>query len=224
VSKARPLSLAIDTASLVTVGLADGDRYAGGAVVEDRMVHVEQLMPTITRVLGETGSRMSDVGQIVVGLGPGPFTGLRVGVVTAQILATVSGASLHGICSLDPIAAQHAADDHPSSEFVVATDARRRELYWARYGSDGSRIAGPEVGRPDDLPRLPTVGPGVDLYPGLPAVPGPRRLDPETLVLRGVALPSAGTAPLYLRRPDAVEPTRRKSVLLRRPTRNRSTT
>jgi hypothetical protein len=56
----------------------------------------------------------------------------------------------------------------------------------------------------------------VELYPSLPAVPGPRWLDPRTLALHGLTLPSAGTTPLYLRRPDAAEPTRRKSVLLRR--------
>ncbi len=216
----RGLVLGLDTASLVTVGLADDGRFLGGAVVEDRMAHVEQLMPTINRVLDDAGASVSDIGRIVVGLGPGPFTGLRVGVVTAQILALTTGAALHGICSLDAIAAQHAAESRPTEEFVVAADARRRELYWASYAPTGARVRGPEVGRPDDLPDLATIGPGVDLYPRLPAVPGPRRLDPAALVRHGPGLPDLGTGPLYLRRPDAVEPTRRKSVLLRRPDRS----
>ena len=216
---ADDLVLAIDTASLVTVGLAAGGEYLGGAVVEDRMVHVEQLTPTIVAVLRQAGATVAEVTEIVVGLGPGPFTGLRVGVVTAQVLALTSGARLRGICSLDPIAAQHAAEDGPDGEYVVATDARRRELYWARYAADGTRIEGPAVARPADLPKLPTIGPGVALYDELPAVAGPRRLDPRTLVLRGPGLPEAGSTPLYLRRPDAAEPARRKSVLLRRPDR-----
>ena len=96
----------------------------------------------------------------------------------------------------------------------MATDARRREVYWARYGADGTRLEGPEVGSPDAVPRLPTVGPAADLYADrLDAVPGPRTLDAGLLAAHGLDLPSAGTEPLYLRRPDAAEPSRRKSVL-----------
>ena len=97
----------------------------------------------------------------------------------------------------------------------MATDARRKEVYWARYGADGSRIGEPEVSSPDDVPRLPTVGTrGRPLRrPGRTAVPGPRTLDAGLLAAHGLDLPSAGTEPLYLRRPDAAEPARRKSVL-----------
>ena len=96
----------------------------------------------------------------------------------------------------------------------MATDARRKEVYWARYAADGRRVEGPAVGSPDAVPRLPTVGPGADLYADrLDAAPGPRVLDPGVLAAHGLDLPSAGTEPLYLRRPDAAEPTRRKSVL-----------
>ena len=214
--------LGIDTASLVTVGLAVAGAYVGGAVVEDRMAHVEQLMPTVTRVLDEAGLRARDLTGIVVGLGPGPFTGLRVGVVTAQILSTITGARLHGICSLDPIAAQYVAEHEPTHDFLVATDARRRELYWARYAPNGSRTAGPDVSRPAELPAIPTVGPGTDVHDLPQAVTGPRRLDPRSLVLTGPDLPDAGTTPLYLRRPDAVEPIRRKSVMVRPDRRSRT--
>lgn len=218
------LVLAIDTATVVTVGLARGGTYLGGAVVDDRLAQVEQLMPTIARVVSQARVGLGDVDEIVVGLGPGPFTGLRVGVVTAQVLAATLGARLHGICTLDVIAADHADSSEPGSgeEFLVTTDARRKELYWARYAADGTRLEGPAVGQPDQLPNLPTVGPGADLYPDLArSTAGPRRIDPRSLAIRGPGLPDAGSTPLYLRRPDAAVPTRRKSVLLRRPDRGR---
>ena len=213
-ASAGPLVLAIDTTTDVTVGVARGREVLAGDRVTDRMAHVEQLVPLVHRCLAAAGASLSEVAQVVVGLGPGPFTGLRVGIVTAQVLAHVAHAGLHGVCSLDVIALAHVQTATPASPFLVATDARRKELYWARYATDGSRLAGPEVSSPDAVPRLPTVGPGADLYADrLDAVPGPRTLDPGLLAAYGLDLPSAGTEPLYLRRPDAAEPTRRKSVL-----------
>ena len=203
--------LAVDTATVVNVGLARGPVVLGVATVADRMAHAEQLMPLVAEVLDRAGVRAAELDQIVVGLGPGPFTGLRVGVVTAQILATVTGAALHGVCSLDVLAAAYAG---AREDFVVATDARRREVYWAGYAADGTRTSGPAVDRPDAVPRRPAVGPAVDLYPDqLAGVPGPRTLDPGTMAVRGPQLPDAGREPLYLRRPDASEPGRPKSVL-----------
>ena len=115
------------------------------------------------------------------------------------------------------IAAQFATKV-PSGEFVVATDARRKEVYWARYAGDGTRLEGPAVNAADDVPRLPTVGPGTLLYPDrLEVVDGPATLDPAVLAALGPRLVGAGVEPLYLRRPDAAEPGRRKSVLIRRP-------
>lgn len=212
------LVLALDTTTDVTVGVARGTDVLVSDRVTDRMAHVEQLMPLVHRSLAAAGASLADVAHVVVGLGPGPFTGLRVGIVTAQVLAHVRGVPLHGVCSLDVIALAHgsAGGGPPSGpgEFVVATDARRKELYWARYGADGRRIGEPEVSSPDDVPRLPTVGPGADLYADrVDAVPGPRTLDAGLLAAHGLDLPSAGTEPLYLRRPDAAEPARRKSVL-----------
>ena len=162
-------------------------------------------------------SRRPTLTDVVVGLGPGPYTGLRVGIVTARVLAEIAGARLHGICSLDVIAAQYAIAA-PGGEFVVATDARRKEVYWARYAADGSpaRRPGGERGR-TRCPRLPTVGPGTLLYPDrLEVVDGPTTLDPAVLAAVGPRLADAGVEPLYLRRPDATEPGRRKSVLIRR--------
>jgi tRNA threonylcarbamoyl adenosine modification protein YeaZ len=209
----RSLVLALDTSTVVNVGLARGDQVLAQITIPDRMAHVEQLMPAIRDCLGQAGVRLAEIGQIVVGLGPGPFTGLRVGIVTAQILASVAKVALHGVCSLDILAAQF-ADQTPHGKFLVATDARRREVYWAGYAADGRRTTGPAVSAPSDVPPLPAIGPAVDLYPDqlLPA-PGPRVLDPGVLAVRGPDLPDAGREPLYLRRPDATEPTRRKSVL-----------
>ena len=207
------LVLAVDTATMVNVGLARGTQVLAVATVADRMAHAEQLIPLVADTLARAGVRVADLDQIVVGLGPGPFTGLRVGVVTAQVLAAVAGVPLHGVCSLDVVAAEYAAGG-PTGDFVVATDARRREVYWAGYAADGTRLSGPAVDRPDAVPRQPTVGPAGELYPDqLAVVPGPRRLDPAMMAVHGPALPDAGREPLYLRRPDATEPSRPKSVL-----------
>jgi len=208
------LVLALDTTTDVTVGVARGHEVLVSDRVTDRMAHVEQLVPLVHRCLAAAGASLADVGHVVVGLGPGPFTGLRVGIVTAQVLAHVQHAVLHGVCSLDVVALAHLHTSPPEGEFVVATDARRREVYWARYAADGRRLEGPDVSSPDTVPRLPTVGPAADLYVDrLDVVPGPRTLDAGLLAAHGLDLPSAGTEPLYLRRPDAAEPARRKSVL-----------
>ncbi len=206
--------LALDTSTVVNVGLARGAEVLATATVGDRMAHVEQLTPLLRDCLARAGLPLRDVHRLVVGLGPGPFTGLRVGIVTAQILAAAAGIPLHGVCSLDVLAAQFVADQPALTEFVVATDARRREVYWAAYAADGRRQGEPQVSRPLDVPRRPTIGPAADLYPDqLLGAPGPRTLDAAALATAGPALPDAGRRPLYLRRPDATEPTRRKPVL-----------
>jgi len=207
-----PLVLALDTSTVVNVGLARGERVLATATVADRMAHVEQLMPLVSECVDAAAVRVADLGQLVVGLGPGPFTGLRVGVVTAQVLSHVLRIGLRGVCSLDVLAAQFAGES--PGEFVVATDARRREVYWARYSRLGVRLGEPRVSRPRDVPRLPAIGPAADLYADqLQAVPGPRSMDPGVLATTGATLPDAGHEPLYLRHPDATELTRPKSVL-----------
>jgi tRNA threonylcarbamoyl adenosine modification protein YeaZ len=212
----RSVVLGVDTATVVCVGVAIDGQAVASAQVGDRMAHVEQLTPLIRRVCAEAGVAPTELTDVVVGLGPGPYTGLRVGIVTARVLAEIAGARLHGICSLDVIAAQYAAT-RPGAEFVVATDARRKEVYWARYAADGTRLEGPSVNAADQVPRLPTIGPGTVLYPDrLDVVDGPAALDPAVLAAVGPRLADAGVEPLYLRRPDATEPGRRKSVLIRR--------
>lgn len=208
-----PLVLGIDTSTVVGVGLARGGDVLHSATVDDRMAHVEQLTPLVRAALAAAGVTFGDLDHIVVGLGPGPFTGLRVGIATARVLASVARVPLRGVCSLDVLAAQFASESAPP-EFLVATDARRKELYWARYGADGQRVDGPRVSAPEELPALPTVGPGANLYPDrVQAVLGPRVLDPGVLARAGLVLADAGTEPLYLRRPDAAVPGVQKSVL-----------
>ena len=216
VAETRRIVLGIDTATRVCAGLA-----VNGVVlaetIEDRMAHVEQLTPLVRRLCTAAEVGPTEITEVVVGLGPGPYTGLRVGIVTGRVLAEVAGARLHGICSLDVIAAQHVASGEPTGEFVVVTDARRKEVYWARYAADGTRLEGPAVAKSTEVPRLPTVGPATELYADtLDVAPGPKGLDPAVLALAGPDLADAGVEPLYLRRPDAAEPGRRKSVLVRR--------
>jgi tRNA threonylcarbamoyl adenosine modification protein YeaZ len=207
-----PLVLALDTSTVVNVGLARGERVLATATVADQMAHVEQLMPLVSECVDVAAVRVADLDRLVVGLGPGPFTGLRVGVVSGQVLSYVLRIGLRGVCSLDVIAAQFVGQI--PGEFVVATDARRREVYWARYSPLGVRLGKPRVSRPGDVPRLPVIGPAADLYADqLQAVPGPRSMDPGVLATTGATLPDAGRGPLYLRHPDATELTRPKSVL-----------
>jgi tRNA threonylcarbamoyl adenosine modification protein YeaZ len=149
---------------------------------------------------------MADLTDVAVGVGPGPFTGLRVGVVTALTLGSTLGLTTHGVCTLDIVA----ADTQVEGEFLVATDARRKEVYWARYGGGHQRLDGPHVATPAALaaqhPDLPTYGRGGLLYQDVLRVAGEAQ-DPRAAALARIVV--AGTAqalplePLYLRRPDA---------------------
>jgi tRNA threonylcarbamoyl adenosine modification protein YeaZ len=132
---------------------------------------------------------------------------LRVGVVTALTLGSTLGLTAHGVCSLDIVA----ADVQAEGEFLVATDARRKEVYWARYGADRVRLDGPHVLKPADLaaqhPDLPAFGQGAYLYDGVLRAVGeagaPRASSLARLVVSGRAA-ELPLEPLYLRRPDAV--------------------
>ncbi len=203
------LTLGIDTSTDVRVGLADGAGILASRAVTDSRAHAEQLMPLVNASLAEAGRTLHDLGLIVVGVGPGPFTGLRVGVVTAQTLGFALGVPVRGVCSLDAVAAGHLVAGNPGGEFLAVSDARRREVYWARYDTDGRRVEGPAVSPASELPELPVVGPGAGLAGGTPSP-----LDGGVLALAGPELPEVGLSPLYLRRPDATVPTNRKSTLL----------
>jgi tRNA threonylcarbamoyladenosine biosynthesis protein TsaB len=229
----RVLVLALDTSVDVAVCLVDApDSEPSGPVtvlaerrVAEQRRHAELLAPLITEVLAEAGVDRRDLGVVVVGTGPAPFTGLRAGLVTARTLAFALGVPVHGVCSLDGWAAQ-AYDAGLTGEVLVVTDARRRELYTARYrrrADDGvpgglpaevDLLSGPQVALPTAHGQEPSTataavdGPGADAYPEhLTRAPGgPRHLDPAVLARLARRRAAAGldlpVEPLYLRRPD----------------------
>ena len=153
------LLLAIDTStSAITVAVHDGSQILAEAATIDARGHAEHLAPRVAEVLATAGRAAVELTDVVVGLGPGPFTGLRVGIVTARTLAFAVGARLHGLGSLDALAhgAGRAGLVEPGASLLVATDARRREVYWARYewtGAEPRLLDGPHVGRAAELPE-----------------------------------------------------------------------
>lgn len=203
------VTLALDTSTVVEAALVVDGAVAASGRVDDARAHAEELAPLVRRVVAQAGLTLGDVTAVVVGVGPGPFTGLRVGVATGMTLAEVLGVPVRGACSLDAVAAAWAASGAPQ-EFVVASDARRREVYWARYEASGRRLDGPHVTAPGEVPPLPLAGPGAHL---VGEVTGPDRLEAAWLAL--APLPDAGLEPLYLRRPDAEVSHRTKSTLPR---------
>ncbi len=219
------LLLALDTAtSAITAAVHDGERLLAEDAVLDARRHTETLAPVIERVLGAAGAEPGDLTDIAVGVGPGPYTGLRVGLVTARTLGFALGIPVHGVCSLDALAAEAAGITE--GELLVAADARRKEVYWARYVVTqglAERVEGPEVVAPAQLParvrELPTAGRGPDLYPDLFANPVAPH-DVSAAILAEVALRQLAEGrtqapePLYLRRPDAQEPAIPKSTLV----------
>ncbi len=213
------LTLAIDTStSAIGVAvLAPGADPVVGVEVDAR-AHTEKLAPLVRDTLTAAGAVPADLTDIAVGTGPGPFTGLRVGLVTALTLGHALGIPVHGVCSLDALAEQAlvaAADG--IDEVLVATDARRKEVYWARYGrgADGAvALTEPAVDRPaevaDAVRALPTVGRGPVLFPDLfpNRLGGPLDVDPWWLGQVALRRLASGepmpVEPLYLRRPDAL--------------------
>ena len=224
------LVLALDTATAaVTAGVVELTTDGAGEVVVQRSVrvahdprkHAELLMPGVLAAAADAGVALRELTAIVVGTGPGPFTGLRVGMVTAAALGDALRLPVHGVCSLDAIAddvVRARAGDRP----LVVTDARRREVYWAAYDDSGRRLDGPHVSAPAVLlQRLPDLrvsvaAGGSAALTGLP-VTEPAAPSPAGLVAVAAPALRAGAAPgplepLYLRRPDAVEPGPRKPV------------
>jgi tRNA threonylcarbamoyl adenosine modification protein YeaZ len=210
--------LSFDTATpLVSVALHDGRDVVAERVSQLAMKHGEQLAPLIESLISDAGLVRQDLTAIAVGVGPGPFTGLRVGLVTARTLAHVLDIPVYGVCSLDVIAIEAVDTGAVAEEFLVATDARRKEVYLAAYDDQGRRVDGPVVSRPAEVAtRLPVAGDGARLYPeAFPHGVGPSRPGAGWLA-RVVAEERAALLdpdPLYLRRPDAVVNALRKSVL-----------
>lgn len=216
------LLLAFDTATpAVTVALHDGERALAEIAAVDARRHGELLAPSIAGVLAAAGATLAEVTAVAVGTGPGPYTGLRVGVVTARALGAALGVPVHGVCTLDAIAhaVVHSGARHPARPFVVATDARRKEVYWAGYAADGTRLSGPAVNRPAELPPGSiAAGQGAWLYPeafsGLlePRYPSASALAALTARRIAQGAQPLPPEPLYLRLPDARVPGPMKAV------------
>jgi len=216
------LLLAVDTATpAVTVALHDGTSVVAESGQVDARRHGELLLPAVDRVLAEAGVKLDAVTDMVVGVGPGPYTGLRVGLVTAATFGSALSVPVHGLCTLDGLAyaAGRAGLEGP---FAVATDARRKEVYWARYDDPRTRVTGPAVDRPADiaaqLAGLPVVGAGAVLYPeAFPDAREPEHVSAGALAALAAERLAAGAEllppqPLYLRRPDAQVPKNYKVV------------
>ena len=215
--------LAFDTATpLVTVALHDGADVVAEASAAHPMRHGEQLAPLIDRVMSQVGVVRQDLTAVGVGVGPGPFTGLRVGLVTARTLGFVLEIPVYGLCTLDVVAVEAADTGTVAGDFVVATDARRKEVYLAWYAASGRRLDGPVVIRPAEaVTDLPVAGEGARLYPdAFPHAVEPSRPSAGWLA-RALAEERAelfDPEPLYLRRPDADAPGPPKPVTTTGPT------
>ena len=175
------ISLAIDTATSRTiVGIIDEGKVLFEGFHEGATEHGFAITELVAKALAVCPKP----DQVVVGMGPGPFTGLRVGITFAHTFALAREIPVIGVCSLDAIAID-------GSEYTVAIDARRKEIYWASY-KDGKRITGPEVSKPADVENF-----IIDQYPDLKKL---------------VALSASQNIlePMYLRRPDAVPTAERK--------------
>lgn len=168
--------LAIDTStSRSCVAIIEGAKVIYNGYRDGATAHGPSLPELVQEALA-----VSDVDEVVVGMGPGPFTGLRVGIAFAQSFALAREIPVRGVCSLDAIAAQVTEKD-----FIITVDARRKEVYWARY-TEGVRVTEPAVNFPAEVEGAMIHA---DLFPDMLAL---------------VNLPGNIIEPMYLRRPDAV--------------------
>ena len=169
------ISLAIDTSTSRTiVGVIENGQVIFEKFHDGATDHGRALSELVGQALKSSGP----VHQVVVGMGPGPFTGLRVGIAFAHSFALARSIPVIGICSLDAIAIAE-------RNYTVAIDARRKEIYWARY-ENGLRVAGPHVSKPSEV-----EGFIFDVYP-------------DMAKLVSLATTQNVREPMYLRRPDAV--------------------
>lgn len=221
------LLLALDTSTAsTTVALHGGSGVLGEVASVDPLAHGEHLVPNLDRLLAAVGVAAGDLDAVAVGVGPGPYTGLRVGVVTALVLGHLRDLPVHGVCSLDALALQAVREGPAAEQVVVASDARRKEVYWARYDVAAlpARVDGPHVDRPAALADLldgePVVGEGgrmyADVLPGYAGLDHVRAayLAEYAAAALAAGLPLLPPEPLYLRRPDATVPGPAKPVPL----------
>lgn len=226
------LTLCLDTSDGVAVALLHEGETVATRRSDQRRRHVETLTPMIADCLAQAGATPAQVARVAVGTGPAPFTGLRVGLVTARAFAQARQIPIDGVSSLEAIAA---AVIRPGDDVLVVTDARRREVYWGRYRSteqDIETVAGPAVAAPaqvagdhaDLISGGAVVGAGVGLYPqylaGGRSDEGQARaaeahvVDPSVLGRIALRRTQAGleqpVRALYLRLPDVQTPQGRK--------------
>ncbi|MBE2999155.1 tRNA (adenosine(37)-N6)-threonylcarbamoyltransferase complex dimerization subunit type 1 TsaB [Nocardiopsis sp. HNM0947] len=219
------LLLAFDTATpAVTAAIGesapDGSfTMRASASSVDARRHGELLAPTVRDITAEAGLTLADLDAIAVGIGPGPYTGLRVGLATAHALADGLGIPCHGVATLDALALATGRTE----PFVAMTDARRKEVFWARYDDHRTRVGEVAVAKPAELDTggLPLVGDGARMYADVfgDTAAHPEPLLPDAAAMaelaldrlhRGESLPEP--RPLYLRRPDAAAPAGPKKV------------
>ena len=216
-----PNYLAIDTSANASVALVD---KATGSVVDQRVSskgndQTETLSAYVKELLNAHGQKGQDLAGIIVGVGPGPFTGLRVGLVAARTFGFVWQVPVHGVMSLHALAEQVLDAGEAPAQFIVASDARRKEVYWARYDQDGAMVDGPHVSAASALPALPVYGIGAGIYAEQLEEAGAKPMlesfewiaNAGYLVRRGISDLAAGkdlsdTSPQYLRESDAQVP------------------
>lgn len=241
--------LTIDTSAVASAAILDFDpsnpvktaEVLANFATEDTRSHAEVLAPGVKSLFGDPVTEGPALDAIVVGTGPGPFTGLRSGIAMARTLSFTWGVPLYGMMSLDALA--HQVFDSPEyrdgvavaplavRDFVIATDARRKEVYWAKYSAGAQLLDGPHVGPADDIFGVQVFGAGAGLYEDVLSANGctvyapfaqaqPTALDLGRAAARKItaagSLDGAGlldSTPLYLRESDAKVPGPRKRAL-----------
>ncbi|WP_403022965.1 tRNA (adenosine(37)-N6)-threonylcarbamoyltransferase complex dimerization subunit type 1 TsaB [Salinibacterium sp. GXW1014] len=193
--------LSIDTSAGTSVAVVDRDRGIIAELAEsDTRRHAEVVGELIARCLEQAGVKVADLSGVAVGMGPGPFTGLRVGIAAAQAFALGAAKPLVRVVSHDAIAFQHYAAGS-AGPLLVVTDARRREVYWSAYsGVDAEglpvRSGEPALAAPAELP----TDAGVTRIDAAEVSAGAAGMLAELLYFHGRDF--AGAEPLYLRSPD----------------------
>ncbi|MGN6409389.1 MAG: tRNA (adenosine(37)-N6)-threonylcarbamoyltransferase complex dimerization subunit type 1 TsaB [Curtobacterium sp.] len=205
--------LAIDTSAGTSVAVVDpgsGQPLATRGT-EDSRRHAEVIGPFLAEVLDEASITPADVSGVVAGMGPGPFTGLRVGIAAARTFATARYVPFLPLVSHDAVA----ADQGDAGPFVVLTDARRREVYWSAYDQAGTRVAGPGLAKPADLDEaIRASWPDAVRWDRVTALSIPAwRLGSLAADRLASGAPFADDTPLYLRDPDVTMPGAPKRVV-----------
>jgi tRNA threonylcarbamoyl adenosine modification protein YeaZ len=205
-------TLAIDTSAGTTVAVLSMGTVLAELNYLEPMTHSERIGSAIEKVLTDSGIQAKQISTVVVGVGPGPFTGLRVGMAAARYFAIGAKARLVGVCSLDSIALDFYLANPEPKPLLVTTDARRKEVFWATYAGVVNgipvRTHGPAVNKFDDIKTLVDVTAMSSTELGV-------RAGALGQIAFAQGLTPAGTnsdiTPIYLREPDAV-PSKGKKV------------